>query len=256
VSKKGCYNCKHGIPKTSKCYSFGWDKCQLKYWEQSDQAERDKVDTTKCVICLEYKSTPFRRDEMGGYVCLTCVDKQLDKQDERIRKLEAEKSRNDLVMEQWFADHTMLIDNANKNIESQAATIKAMRACIKWICTLISLHYRHREGTGKNAESWKDLSREAQGQGKGARESISKTSPYGARSLQRTGETGINECRSAWSDSETNHLRRLRMEWDTTRSPQGLQQATGGGVVVLYLSREEAQAIQDLIARSILDQHQ
>lgn len=33
---------------------------------------------TKCAGCGEYKHTPLRRDEMGGYVCLTCIGKRLD----------------------------------------------------------------------------------------------------------------------------------------------------------------------------------
>lgn len=45
------------------------------------------VPTTKCAVCLEDKPTPFRRDEMGGYVCLTCVDKRLDTQDALVRQL-------------------------------------------------------------------------------------------------------------------------------------------------------------------------
>lgn len=39
---------------------------------------------TKCAVCLEDKNTPLRRDEMDGYVCLTCIDKQLDKNMETI----------------------------------------------------------------------------------------------------------------------------------------------------------------------------
>lgn len=35
--------------------------------------------TTKCAGCGEHKHTPLRRDEMGGYVCLTCIDKALAK---------------------------------------------------------------------------------------------------------------------------------------------------------------------------------
>lgn len=34
---------------------------------------------TKCAVCGEDKHTPLRRDEMGGYVCLTCIDKRLEK---------------------------------------------------------------------------------------------------------------------------------------------------------------------------------
>lgn len=33
---------------------------------------------THCAGCGEYKYTPLRRDDMGGYVCLTCIDKKLD----------------------------------------------------------------------------------------------------------------------------------------------------------------------------------
>jgi dephospho-CoA kinase len=33
---------------------------------------------TECAGCGKRKHTPLRRDEMGGYVCLTCIDKRLD----------------------------------------------------------------------------------------------------------------------------------------------------------------------------------
>lgn len=33
---------------------------------------------THCCGCGEYKVTPLRRDEFGGYICLTCIDKKLD----------------------------------------------------------------------------------------------------------------------------------------------------------------------------------
>lgn len=32
-----------------------------------------------CAVCREWKSLPLRNDDMGGYVCLTCVDKQLSR---------------------------------------------------------------------------------------------------------------------------------------------------------------------------------
>ena len=39
---------------------------------------------TVCAGCGCLKHTPLRRDEMGGYVCLTCIDKRLDQmEDER-----------------------------------------------------------------------------------------------------------------------------------------------------------------------------
>lgn len=35
--------------------------------------------STTCASCGELKVTPLRRDEMGGYVCLTCIERVLDK---------------------------------------------------------------------------------------------------------------------------------------------------------------------------------
>jgi len=33
---------------------------------------------TLCAVCGKDKHTPLRRDEMGGYVCLTCIDERLN----------------------------------------------------------------------------------------------------------------------------------------------------------------------------------
>lgn len=34
---------------------------------------------TNCAVCGKLKHTPLRRDHMGGYVCLTCIDAEMDK---------------------------------------------------------------------------------------------------------------------------------------------------------------------------------
>lgn len=36
---------------------------------------------TLCAGCGEHKHTPLRVDWMGGYVCLTCIDKEMEKRD-------------------------------------------------------------------------------------------------------------------------------------------------------------------------------
>ncbi|EKS9800288.1 MULTISPECIES: hypothetical protein [Burkholderia] len=36
------------------------------------------VQATNCACCGEYKHTPLRIDWMGGYVCLTCIDRELE----------------------------------------------------------------------------------------------------------------------------------------------------------------------------------
>lgn len=38
---------------------------------------------TNCAGCGRYRHTPLRRDEMGGYVCLTCIDRELDRLQEQ-----------------------------------------------------------------------------------------------------------------------------------------------------------------------------
>lgn len=56
---------------------------------------------TKCAVCSEDKHTPLLRDEMGGYVCLTCIDKQLD-------TLESQRDRLLDAMHQcakWFGEY-------------------------------------------------------------------------------------------------------------------------------------------------------
>lgn len=41
---------------------------------------------TDCAGCGKHKHTPLRNDEMGGYVCLTCIDKEL----ERLQRVESQ----------------------------------------------------------------------------------------------------------------------------------------------------------------------
>ncbi len=44
--------------------------------ETVERQEREQKAT--CAACKQHKATPLRRDEMGGYVCLTCVETELD----------------------------------------------------------------------------------------------------------------------------------------------------------------------------------
>lgn len=32
---------------------------------------------TKCAMCSEHKHTPLRNDDLGGYICFTCIEKEL-----------------------------------------------------------------------------------------------------------------------------------------------------------------------------------
>jgi len=50
---------------------------------------------TKCAVCGNHKHTPLRRDEMGGYVCLTCIDTALDTQMEMLALRRANQSQKE-----------------------------------------------------------------------------------------------------------------------------------------------------------------
>ena len=52
---------------------------------------------TVCAGCFVDKPTPLRRDEMGGYVCLTCVDKRLDALSKELLALDATGKCGELV---------------------------------------------------------------------------------------------------------------------------------------------------------------
>jgi hypothetical protein len=44
----------------------------------SEKITYQSTQETECSGCGKRKHTPLRRDEMGGYVCLTCIDKRCD----------------------------------------------------------------------------------------------------------------------------------------------------------------------------------
>lgn len=52
---------------------------------------------TTCAVCGEYKYTPLRRDDMGGYVCLTCIDKELNKRNQKDMDIMRVKEKEDLM---------------------------------------------------------------------------------------------------------------------------------------------------------------
>lgn len=43
----------------------------------ADDYTYKSTQATNCAGCGKHKHTPLRNDEMGGYVCLTCIDKEL-----------------------------------------------------------------------------------------------------------------------------------------------------------------------------------
>lgn len=59
----------------------------LKFAENQLAIEREKTEGvtyiskqhTTCASCGQDKHTPLRVDHMGGYVCLTCIDGELDR---------------------------------------------------------------------------------------------------------------------------------------------------------------------------------
>jgi hypothetical protein len=54
-----------------------------------------EVAKTTCAVCKEVKHTPIRNDTMGGYICLTCVDKELERLQEKALQIESKGSESD-----------------------------------------------------------------------------------------------------------------------------------------------------------------
>ena len=46
--------------------------------KDSDELGYHSDQHTICAVCGKDKHTPLRRDDMGGYVCLTCIDREMD----------------------------------------------------------------------------------------------------------------------------------------------------------------------------------
>ena len=42
--------------------------------------------STNCAVCGQRKHTPLRNDAMGGYVCLTCIDRELVRLHKEMKK--------------------------------------------------------------------------------------------------------------------------------------------------------------------------
>lgn len=70
----------------------------------SEKITYQSTQETECAGCGKRKHTPLRRDEMGGYVCLTCIDKRLDKYDTGIELIAIERDRQ-ISAEGWSASH-------------------------------------------------------------------------------------------------------------------------------------------------------
>lgn len=77
--------CNAGHPKTCAEFCSKWLKKHPKKPKKKQGYHSDQH--TICAVCGSDKHTPIRRDEMGGYVCLTCIDKRLDELEKAIRGL-------------------------------------------------------------------------------------------------------------------------------------------------------------------------
>jgi hypothetical protein len=97
------------------------------------------VQATNCACCGNYKHTPLRIDWMGGYVCLTCIDRVLESRAPAQRPeplvLTGTDFGTDAVHEAveqglWAAD-VKLTDDAWRNIEAllvEQARVDALKA--------------------------------------------------------------------------------------------------------------------------------
>ncbi len=89
---------------------------------------------TNCAGCGEYKHTPLRIDAMGGYVCLTCIDKKLG----TLLGEFGYPPRAPLTEEFWLMLDTAL--DALKYHQEQTRPIELTRVTIAAVETFISAH--------------------------------------------------------------------------------------------------------------------
>ena len=50
------------------------------YPKEEKELTYSSTQATNCAVCGQHKHTPLRVDRLGGYVCLTCIDKELAKE--------------------------------------------------------------------------------------------------------------------------------------------------------------------------------
>ena len=97
--------------------------------EDAISMPRKQADRTKCAVCREYKPTPLRNDQLGGYVCLTCIDSALIASQERERVLT--KALKELLV---YAGHYAKLLNMHDGGERKVSVYEGIDA---WLETLV-----------------------------------------------------------------------------------------------------------------------
>ena len=89
-----------------------------------DMQKRMPAQGTACAVCGIVKPTPIRNDEMGGYVCLTCVDREL----QRLQDNQGEESttsylakRSRLTLE--LPDTTLFVNAVDAIVSKMGVTL-------------------------------------------------------------------------------------------------------------------------------------
>lgn len=72
--------------------------------EKAENLVHAHIRTQQCAKCGEVKPTPYRRDDLGGYVCLTCVERYLDATLDAAENLRAELDRERMAAAQYRHD--------------------------------------------------------------------------------------------------------------------------------------------------------
>ena len=86
---------------------------------------------TRCAGCGKHKHTPLRVDWMGGYVCLTCIDKKLDEQYDQLNPDEEDVRP---------ADTLVALLALLRRVEQMAAYYEAPKGFFDWLDQQVTLH--------------------------------------------------------------------------------------------------------------------
>lgn len=93
---------------------------------------------TNCAGCGEYKHTPLRVDWMGGYVCLTCIDKKLEElHDDQAQHSVPGDIMRDAQRYRWLRDQQFYFsfstENSDAGISSCTAGMSSRFKNLSWV---------------------------------------------------------------------------------------------------------------------------
>lgn len=88
---------------------------------------KNREQQTKCAVCGETKNTPLRRDDMGGYVCLSCIDAELTKRNTAPQSFEIPVKRTWTLKKEYVEFSNDFKAVTDKSFESSCDPVEKLK---------------------------------------------------------------------------------------------------------------------------------